>query len=50
LEAHVTVRREPATGALLWVVRLHPGVDRDDLRLSASVDAAITRLRAQAGI
>src|SRR5262249_35038686 len=25
-EAHVTVRREPASGALLWVVRLHPGV------------------------
>jgi hypothetical protein len=49
-EAHVTVRREPATGALLWVVRLHPGVDRDDPRLSASVDAAIARLRAQAGI
>jgi hypothetical protein len=49
-EAHVTVQREPASGALLWVVRLHPDVDRDDPRLSASVDAAIARLRAQAGI
>jgi hypothetical protein len=49
-EAHVTVRREPAAGALLWVVRLHPGVDRDDPRLSASVDAAIAWLRAQAGV
>lgn len=49
-EARVTVRREPATGALLWVVRLHPSVDRDDPRLPASVDAAIAELRAYAGI
>lgn len=49
-EAHVTVRREPATGALLWVVRLHPDVDRDDPLLSGRVDAAIAGLRAYAGI
>jgi hypothetical protein len=49
-EARVTARREPGTGALLWVVRPHPDVNRDDPRLPARVDAAIARLRTHAGI
>jgi hypothetical protein len=48
--AWMTARRQPGTGELSWVVALDPGVDRDDLRLSAEVSAAIAGLRAELGL
>jgi hypothetical protein len=49
-EAQVTIRRQPGTGELSWVVALDPGVDRDDPHVSADVSAAIAGLRAELGL
>jgi hypothetical protein len=49
-EAVVSARRQPGSDQLTWAVRFGPGVDPDDPRTMAQLDAAIAELRADLGL
>jgi hypothetical protein len=46
----LTVRRQPGSDRLLWVVAFDDGVDRDDPATSLRLASALARLRAETGI
>ncbi len=49
-QARVLARRAPGTQHLVWVVALDDGVDPDAPTVRAAVDAALTLMRAGAGL
>lgn len=49
-ETVISARRQPGSDQLLWLVSFGPGVDREDPRATAKVEAAIAELRADLGI